>query len=58
MASPDGELTIGTQMLFTLGPEQHVNGTIRYLGPLEEDASGQKWVGVELADLRCKRKTR
>jgi len=50
MASPDGSLCLGTQMLFTLGPNQHVNGTIRYIGPLEEDASGQEWVGVELAE--------
>ena len=50
MASPDGSLTVGTQMLFTIGPNQHVNGTIKYIGGLEEDASGQEWVGVELAE--------
>jgi len=50
MATPDGSLSIGTQMLFTVGPNQHVNGTIRYIGPLEEDATGQEWVGVELGD--------
>ena len=37
-------------MLFTVGPNQHVNGTIKYIGPLEEDLSGQEWVGVELAE--------
>ena len=50
MASPDGALVIGTQMLFTVGPNQHVNGTVKYVGPLEEDATGQEWVGVELAE--------
>ena len=37
-------------MLFTVGPDQHVNGTIQYIGPLQEDATGQDWVGVELAE--------
>ena len=46
----DGQLKIGSQMLFTVGPDQHVNGTIMYIGPLHEDASGQEWVGVELAE--------
>ena len=40
----------GQTMLFTVGPEQHVNGTVRYLGPLKEDPTGQQWVGVELAE--------
>ena len=48
--SSDGKLQIGSQMLFTVGPNQHVNGTIMYIGPLHEDASGQEWVGVELAE--------
>lgn len=50
MSNPDGGLVIGTQMLFAVGPDQHVNGVIKYIGPLDEDASGQEWVGVELAD--------
>ena len=48
MAAPDGSLSVGTQMLFTVGPDQHVNGVIKYIGPLDEDKSGQEWVGVEL----------
>ena len=43
-------LELGSSMLFTVGPDQHVNGTIMYIGPLHEDASGQEWVGVELAE--------
>ena len=50
MASPEGSLRIGTQMLFTVGPNQHVNGTIKYIGPLVEDATGTEWVGVELSE--------
>ena len=37
-------------MLFTVGPEQHVMGVVKYIGPLHEDASGVDWVGVELAE--------
>ena len=50
MAAPDGSLSVGTQMLFTVGPDQHVNGVIKYIGPLDEDKSGQEWVGVELSE--------
>ena len=38
-ASSDSGLQLGMQMLFTVGPDQHVNGTIMYIGPLHEDAS-------------------
>jgi len=33
-----------------VGPEQHVMGVVKYIGPLHEDASGVDWVGVELAE--------
>ena len=46
---PDG-IFVGQTMLFTVGPEQHVNGTVKYLGPLKEDPTGQQWVGVELTE--------
>lgn len=43
-------LELGQSMLFTVGPDQHVNGTVKYIGPLHEDSSGQDWIGVELAE--------
>merc|ERR1719440_899714 len=46
---PD-KLQVGAQMLFTVAADQHVNGTVRYIGPLQEDTTGQEWVGVELAE--------
>ena len=50
MSVSDYGLELGQQMLFTVGPDQHVNGIVKYIGPLHEDASGQDWVGVELAE--------
>ena len=44
----DADLMVGKQMLFTVGTNQHVNGTIKYVGRLAEDPTDQQWVGVEL----------
>ena len=41
---------VGTQMTFVVGSNHHVKGTIRYIGPLDEDNSGQDWLGVELVE--------
>ena len=47
-ASPDGALSVGTQLLFTVGRDQHVNGVIKFIGTLNEDPTNEEWVGVEL----------
>jgi hypothetical protein len=47
----DGGLSVGAEMLFTVGPNQHVNGTVKYIGPLQEDTSGEEWVGVRVRRL-------
>ena len=49
-SSNGGGLQLGNQILFTVGANQHVDGTIMYIGRLDEDPSGQEWVGVELSE--------
>ena len=41
-----GSFAIGARLQFTHNGGQTCPGTIRYIGPLDEDASGSQWLSL------------